>query len=896
MKTFFSKKKLFAVLTLFVISLLCFAIACQSNAAPFELELKSEIFRDVLYINKEYSIDKLVEKEDGAKYTFEELFYMDDNFERHDIEHTDGKFTQTKPYDVIAVVKGTKNGSSDTARTEIKINFNSNAYYDSWMTSWVDPGVVRSLSATEEYLKDGAETALQLRYLGSYNPLGDGVNFGGIAKAYADFDVTDWSNAVLTMDIYNPNNYDLQIGYQLSKDQKNYQIIMADKIVAGEWTKVNFSFRSQGYDSSFLAEGALAFKFRALGGSAPYDYTFYVCNVKVVDYSKDEFPDLETRTNLEVKQALYDSLEGDELDKQLVVNTENDSNYSLTTDTNMVYSDESQSSIKVTYYKDGYTGYPTPNRATFMLDEGIIYNAFASAIEYWDNMYLEFYLKNMTGTTFGLSLRFATKQADTDWKGSQEMYFSSYTAQAEINNISGDWVRVRFSLAEVAKAQGFEYYTENVTGLKICLCTEMARLEEGDEGVFYIDDITLYSEKSVALMQKEQYDNSTGDEIDRKLAAYTWGHTDVYKGETDTSVYYNDGKSTSSIKYTFTRDDSCTHPTVYRAAFLDDSANVLFNEYGKDITDWSTAYVGFWIKLDSTEITNASLVAKFTTTQNGVEYKGNSSLYYVAYYYSDGRPINVSFNNNWKYIEFSLANLIDANAGESYYTTDVTGFRLVLSTEIVVEEEGVPVVLYVDGLSIYNKPTSDDLDTNIMENAMYYKSGNYAVSVNTDEAYVKEGYSSLKCTFVNGSGTSAPSHLPTRGCFLYYTSDLENDIFGVTAETFTKNIYVGFWFKQESVFDDAHVNFAVRMNNYNGTTWVEQYGMDFGGYSVNKDMVNNTEWQYVEFNITELITELHKEGVTQYRISLNTEIGTAEGEPATFYIDGLSIYNESKLS
>ena len=871
-------KKFLSVVTLLLLAITCLFVGCKPNTADFKLQLQDELFREELYIHEEYSVDNIVVKESGATYTFDELFYVDDNFERHDIEHKNGKFTQDAPYNVTAVVKGTKNGKSDTAMVELKINFSSNPYYNAWMNAWVDVGVVRSLVANEEYLTGEAESALAIRYLGEYNPAGNGVCTGSIGKAYADFDVENWSNPVLTMDVYNAAEYDLQIGFQITADSENYDIIMLDKLTAGEWTKVTWSFRAHGYGFDFFENGGFSIKVRAIGGASPYDYTFYVCNIEMTDYDAERFPDLETRTNAEIKQEMYETLEGDELDKKLAAFTTNDSNYTVTTDTTYTYSEESTSSLKYTYTKDGFTGNPTSNRANLMVDDHILFEEFE--IEYFDNMYLSFYLKNMTGVSINMNLRFATQNADGNWRGTPDWCFGSYSGQNEIWDITGDWVLVKFSLAAVAKAAGFEYHTENVKGLKLCLCTEISRSDVGSSVSYYIDDMKLYSEKSLSMIQNEQYENSTGDEVDRKLAAYAWGHSAVYSSETDISVKK---VGDSSIKYTFTRDNSSANPTVYRASFLDDSSNIIFDQMGN--VDWSTAYIGFWIKGDTSLPGNQSVIARFQNTQDGTKWKGCSSMYFSSY------TLNVSFGTDWKYIEFSLKEICDAlpDGENGIFTEGVTGLRIVLSTEIV-SAEGVPVSFWIDGLNVYNKASADEFDTKALN--AFYNSGNYAVEVNTNADYVKEGLSSLKYTYVKNSGTAEPASNANRGRFLYYTSPISAtaDMLGVNSDLdWSKDVYVGFWYKQEYAVAKGDVNMAFRMQNYNGTSWTTGWEMSFGSYKLNKNLPNKTEWQFIEINLTSGISDLHKSGVTEYRFSLNTEI---TADDAVFYIDQLSIYNK----
>lgn len=57
-----------------------------------------------------------------------------------------------------------------------------------------------------------------------------------------------------------------------------------------------WSLRSIGYTENYFSEkGGFSFKIRCADETqrAPYDYTVYLCNIDIADYSAEKFPDLE---------------------------------------------------------------------------------------------------------------------------------------------------------------------------------------------------------------------------------------------------------------------------------------------------------------------------------------------------------------------------------------------------------------------------------------------------------------------------------------------------------------------------------------------------------------------------------------------------------------------------
>ena len=132
---------------------------------------------------------------------------------------------------------------------------------------------------------------------------------------------------------------------------------------------------------------------------------------------------------------------------------------------------------------------------------------------------------------------------------------------------------------------------------------------------------------------------------------------------------------------------------------------------------------------------------------------------------------NLPNNTEWQFIEINLTSGIS-----DLHKSGVTEYRFSLNTEIIADD----AVFYIDQLSIYNKIVHDDFDTKAIE--AFTNSANYAVEINDDVNYVKDGFSSLKFTWTKSDTISAPTK--NRGTALYYVSDFSSDLLGVTADTF----------------------------------------------------------------------------------------------------------------
>ncbi len=664
----FLKNKVRTILLLLVVALSLTFTACAGllpQKEPFKLTMVEEAFRPPLYIEEEYSIENLVVKEKGVTYDIEDLFYFDDSFEKISLEYKDGKFTQNNPYDVIITVVGKKDGMTDKETLELKINFTPVPVLDTINSSWNDEGVIKSLSATSKYLKDGAKTALVTRYIGTLGGM-DGVSYGNLTKALGSCSITDWSNAVFTMDVYNDTDYSVFMGWQITKDKQDYNIeLFKTEIPAKSWGKVAWSFRAIGYNKDYFTTGEGGFSFKASPDKSvagPYDFTFAICNVDVTDYSAERFPDLETRTIAEINQDKYDALQGDALDKAMVSFTTYTPNFDATTDTDV--KKEGESSVKYTFTKDVTKNYPTVNRGNFLEALNGELDEYFTSLTEWEDVRVGFWVK--TDYKLNVAVRFRNTQDGVEYKGSGDMEFGGYYSHKDIY-ASTEWQYVEFRLNELIKG----LYTTDVTGYQLVLCNESVLANDGDSLHFYIDGLTVYS-VHVEKVEGDADDLAVYENSAREHSKYlglsateystvAYGAEGLQKPTDLTSTYY------VKADVTYTGNDCVSVPVLF-----DEGMPAGYIEG----TDYSDAYIGMWIYNDtSTDVTIYFM-------------KGDECDQYPSIYSSTAQKAKLKAGE-WTYVEFSLAQI----------TTQKFGVMIWKWYEAT--QTNASAIYCIDGFSIY---------------------------------------------------------------------------------------------------------------------------------------------------------------------------------------------------
>ena len=290
--------------------------------------LVDEFYREECILNQEFDVTTIVENYNkNWTYNIEECFYIDnlDGLKRYAIEVVDNvKFTQNVAYDVHVTLTATAGSSVAESTFIVKVVVPTDDMQQTMIQSWSEVGVSKRIEGSRSYVLEGEETSVKVNYLGENQAqVNNGVNIGYFLCDTKEASLTSWDNAVVTFWVYNPQEYDMQIGYLALKGKTKYKEIghnyARKDLPAGEWTQVNWSMREIGFDYNFLSDYLLNFKVRirdASGMSAPYQWTLYFCKMDIADYSLEAFPDLETRTEAEI----WADASGDEEDKWLCDN------------------------------------------------------------------------------------------------------------------------------------------------------------------------------------------------------------------------------------------------------------------------------------------------------------------------------------------------------------------------------------------------------------------------------------------------------------------------------------------------------------------------------------------------------------------------------------------------
>lgn len=861
-----TRNKLIA--TLFVIACVLAALsgaACgnKEKTETLQIEVVSDAFREELVITKEYDAGTLVEKKDGVTYSIKSLFYMNADFERVDIPFSGMKFTQNEPYDVTIVIHGESETEYGDATVELKISYLTNARERALVESWNDEGVIKTYTANPAYLTGEAVTAVKVRYNGHYNPIAEGPNFGTFIAGSQEFSYTNSDNAVVVFDVYNASDFELTFGLLHTVDKQKYDMVMNVSAPAGQWTKVCWSLRALGLDADTVIEkGAFSVKVRVADEtvSAPYDYTFYVCNPDVTDYSAEKFPNLEYRSPEEIAQERYDSLKGDELDRKLVGFAPSTANYDVTTDTTV--KKEGESSIRATFTRNNLHAFTTPNRGTIMNDQkGVLSSVYKPADIDWSNKaFLGVWVKHTPeskAANASLQLRFANTTDGKTWNGSEYFEYDAYPNNRSLA-ATDEWQYVEWDLSD------FDIATENVTDYKFCLCTEMILPNDGDSATIYIDDVRVFAGIKPAAAEKAIMDGWSNDGVTKSYTA----DPDYLKGSAPAAVKVsysgthnplNDGVNygsyfgmRSALSYT-NKDNAVITFDVYNPNEFDLAFGLL------DTSNWNyygiTAPAGQW-----------------TTVAWSLHAMG-----YDADILAGDSPLSIR-------VRKPSAGPLD-QCDYTFYVcnSDVCDYDaakfpgLETRTEAEIKEE------------LYNSLEGDEIDRKLAVYASH--TPNYAVTTDTTDKCdnVAGSTSSIKATFTNDGVVYSGNTL--RGTIICDENGILSKV-NVPANIDWKHAFFGVWVKG-SAEGGLNLRFA---NTADGTTWHGSPYMNFDSYNDPSGKVSNfgfgTSWIYLEWDLSRY--NLATENVTDYKFCLCTEIGSSVGDVKTVWIDGITVFSRDE--
>lgn len=298
------------LLTMFLICMLLVPItACMSgNIAP--IEITEKLYRQYVYLNKEYDVMDIVEnKDDTLKYEITDLYYLDSGLEKFELEYTGTKFTQSEPFDVYVTLQASRGKKSVEAEFVVEFAIEADQTSSNFVKSWAEEGVTRIIVANKDYLYNDSTFAIKLSYVGNIQKATDGVALGSINAATDDMSMTSWDNVVLTADVYNPQDYDIELGLLFVQSNNSWtndgafenKFYMFPKTLkAKEFTTIAWSLKALGIQRDIFEEGvSIRFKCRITNEyasklSPPYSYSCYVNNLDITDYSETRFPGMDT--------------------------------------------------------------------------------------------------------------------------------------------------------------------------------------------------------------------------------------------------------------------------------------------------------------------------------------------------------------------------------------------------------------------------------------------------------------------------------------------------------------------------------------------------------------------------------------------------------------------------
>ena len=640
-------KKLKKICLCFIVGVLSLfgAVACNESDEELSIVLVEELYREEVILNQEFDVLDVVENyNEDWDYKITECFWIDnlDDLAYHSITvKNNTKFTQTNPYDVHVVLQVSHKKQSAELEFILDLVVPENDMQTEMITSWSETGVSKRIEGNPKYTFEDEESSVKVSYLGDNNNTDgtNGVNIGSFACDSQDASKTSWDNVVMTFRVYNPQSYDLEMGYLVTQGKTEYNDIghMQDAVVlkAGEWTQVDWSLRSVGLNWNIFSGGrfqelTIYFKTRIIDATdlvAPYQYSLYIGSMDLADYSPDRFPYLETRT----ESQIWAESTGDEQDKWIGPNytkkgTDISRWYTTALSAQLVtYTDEQTKPTADTTSYIEYTttatalnkGTYTANFLDFNTDRPINADLYRTCQKFnWGDAYFCFWAYNNT------------PNAVCQIMGMDVNKFGAMVVALPY----GEWTYVRVSLKDYCNVTtdvfaGLAYDVKLYVNYSETGCHTEETWKNLSTSLF-IDGFTIecnpviptYTGYNTWLTDNYTADGST-------ISKYFPTALSVEEKDADEDTYY----VPSFIEYTMTATGAASWQ--YVGNFLDISAdhpidNDAYAQY-KDI-DWANAYMTFWLyngngtagetcKIlyykDGYEIENAQLIAELVYGQ-----------------------------------------------------------------------------------------------------------------------------------------------------------------------------------------------------------------------------------------------------------------------------------------
>ncbi len=338
----------------------------------------------------------------------------------------------------------------------------------------------------------------------------------------------------------------------------------------------------------------------------------------------------------------------------------------------------------------------------------------------------------------------------------------------------------------------------------------------------------------------------------------------------------------SYLQYDITNESTLDSGNYHGYAIAMDSGKYPINENLLDkfsVTDWSNAYVGFWVYNDSSYTLNmyAQHEINFGAADTESKEASKAGWTYVE----------------WKLTDFNAIYTTNPFELESYFLRIGFGFRSTGITTI----GGLKATFYIAGFDIYDKTRDDLLAETYVPDAraeLDYMHAVGQVSVKSTEGSALTmpvnfaGSSYLQYDITNESTLSSGNY---HGYAIAMDSGkypINKDLLAKFSVTDWSDAYVGFW-----VYNDS----SYTLNMY------AQHEANFSATGTESVTTEKGAWTYVEWKLTDFNASYTSNPFELEKYFLRIGFGfrgtgiTTEGDlKATFYIADFDIYTESKAA
>ena len=263
----------------------------------------------LIKLGQEYDFEPYFTKQKGVEYSMTAM-YLDDDLNEVYLDVDGFKFTHIDPSDVFITITAKDGDDTYTGEMQIPVDMTYDKT-DHWVVDslFAGTGMTKKLNYLPEYRTSlDSLTSVRFAYKGSAAktspisaiPFIDWPNNSKLT-------VSDWSNAVITFDVFNSSPENIVFGFIMKHSNGiSYSFDQCKKFVCepNEWTHIEYSLKSLNYTDPFVFDSEYDFSdmiiaqaiYEGATEDSLYSYNFYVDNVDICDYSEEKFPDLDTTT------------------------------------------------------------------------------------------------------------------------------------------------------------------------------------------------------------------------------------------------------------------------------------------------------------------------------------------------------------------------------------------------------------------------------------------------------------------------------------------------------------------------------------------------------------------------------------------------------------------------